>query len=508
MRMISLQSLALAAGLAMLGCSGSSSKEGGAAQGGTSSTAGATSAGGATSTGGTSSTGGTTSTGGAGTGGVAGGSGGAAGGSPTGGSEATAGNAAGGAATGGNETGGAGGGGSGGRQATGGKATDGGPGGGATGSGGAPGSGGRSGSDGRSSDGANGTSDAGAAVTETIPGNGCTPPAAYANLFVSVSGHTQADTDAKITAAWNQLFNPSNSNTIYYDGPGSDESYVKDIGNGDVRSEGMSYGMMIAVQLGKQTEFDRLWTWVKKHMANGTGQICWQNRTDGSKMSGGGAPDGEEYFATALIFASKRWGDSGKYNYANEAKWILNLIRTTYFNSTYHIVRFVSGSGNTDASYILPAFYQVWACFDTANAAYWNEAVKAGRDFFHNAIDGNGVIGDQSSFTGQTVKAAGPDTIRCVANIMMDHNFFDADSWQTETYAPKYGSYVTSHNQNSTAATSCNGLLGFGLPASSGKALVDKVWSLAIPTGTWRYYDGCWYLMALLHMSGTFHLWY
>jgi oligosaccharide reducing-end xylanase len=377
--------------------------------------------------------------------------------------------------------------------------------------------GGRTGSAGNTSGGSGGSSASGGSIssdvdggtaTETIPGKACTPPAAYANLFVSLSGHTAAETDAKIAAAWSQLFNPSGSNTIFYNGPGSDESYVEDIGNGDVRSEGMSYGMMIAVQLDKQTEFDRLWTWVKKHMAQGTGKICWQNHTDGSKMSSGGAPDGEEYFATALIFASKRWGNAGKYNYSSEAQWILNSLRTTYFNSSAHIVQFVAGSGNTDGSYVLPAFYQVWACFDTANASFWNSAITAGRTFFHNAIDSNGVIGDQSSFTGGTTKAAGPDTIRCVANIMMDRNFFNTDTWQTDTYATKYSAYVSSHNQNSTAATSCNGLLGFGLPASSGKAFVDKVWSLAIPTGQWRYYDGCWYLMAMLHMSGKFQLWY
>mgnify|MGYP000066443930 CR=1 FL=1 len=34
---------------------------------------------------------------------------------------------------------------------------------------------------------------------------------------------------------------------------------VMEDGNADVRSEGMSYGMMIAVQLDHQAEFDRLW---------------------------------------------------------------------------------------------------------------------------------------------------------------------------------------------------------------------------------------------------------
>lgn len=346
---------------------------------------------------------------------------------------------------------------------------------------------------------------------------GCTPPTHYENLFVTVSGKTQADSDAKINAAWNQLFNPSNANTVYYDGPGSDESYVKDTGNNDVRTEGMSYGMMTAVQLDKQTQFDRLWAWVRNHMAQNcnastgacTGQIAWQCTASGSKLSTGGAPDGEEYMATALIFASKRWGNaSGRFNYANEAQWVLDLLRKTYFNSTYHIVQFVAGSGNTDASYILPAFYQVWACFDTVNAAYWDAAVTAARSFFHAAADANGVIGDRQSFTGQTQQAAGSDAKRCVMNIMMDHNFFNADPWQTDTYAPAFGSYMSTHGDNTAAQFSCNALLGFGLPTSAGKPFLDRLWSAQIPTGTYRYYDGTLYMLALLHVSGTFKLYY
>ncbi len=308
----------------------------------------------------------------------------------------------------------------------------------------------------------------GSGGSSVVPG--CTPPSAYPNLFVTVSGHTQAESDAKIAAAWNQLYNPSNGNTVYYDGPGSDESYVKDTGNNDVRTEGMSYGMITAVQLDKQTQFDRLWAWVKNHMAQGTGEIAWHCSTSGGKLSSGGAPDGEEYMATALIFAHNRWGSSGKFDYAVEAQWVLDLIRTKYFNSTYHIVKFVSGSNNTDGSYVLPAFYQVWSCFDTANASFWNEAVTAGREFFKAAADSNGVIPDQSSFTGQAMGGAGSDAKRCVMNIMMDTNFFAADPWQTQTYAPAFGAWMKSHSDGSAAQFSCNALLGFGLPESNWQA--------------------------------------
>ncbi len=85
-----------------------------------------------------------------------------------------------------------------------------------------------------------GSSGAGPVGAMTIPGMGCTPPAAYANLFVSVSGHTQADSDAKVAAAWTALFTAGGKGSIFYNGPGADESYVEDTYNNDVRTEGMS----------------------------------------------------------------------------------------------------------------------------------------------------------------------------------------------------------------------------------------------------------------------------
>jgi oligosaccharide reducing-end xylanase len=474
-RVITSPLVALAA-LAFAACSSSGSGggqdgTGGASPGtGGSSTGGSPATGGSRATGGSSATGGVTGTGGSGTG--------------TGGVIATGGQ-----------------GGRGGRGGSGGAAS-----GGATGRGGSAGGSATGGTGGGTAPGTGGFSNVDAGVgSMTIPGMGCTAPAAYNNLFVTVSGHTQADSDTKVMAAYSALFNPGGSGSIYFNGPGSDESYVEDTYNNDVRTEGMSYGMMIAVQLNDQTKFDRLWQFVKTHMANGTGQIAWHVSTSGSKLATGGAPDGDEYFATALIFAHTRWGDAGKFNYATEAQWVLNMMRTMEFNASSHIVEFVAGSNNTDGSYVLPAFYQVWACFDTANADFWNAAVAAGRMFFHNAIDSNGVIGDQSSFTGSTTKGAGSDTIRCVVNIMMDHNFFDADSWQTDTYAMKYGSYETSH-ASGVAQQSCNSTLGFGLPASSGKAFVDKIWSTNPPNRD--YWNGVLYMLGMLHVSGNFHLYY
>ncbi|MBN2197145.1 MAG: hypothetical protein JW751_30345 [Polyangiaceae bacterium] len=243
-------------------------------------------------------------------------------------------------------------------------------------------------------------------------------------------------------------------------------------------------------------------------MANGKGEISWQCSPSGGKMSSGGAPDGEEYVAAALIFAHHRWSASGKFDYASEAQWVLDVIRTRYFEPNYHIVRFVSGSNNTDGSYILPAFYQVWSCFDTENSEFWDASVAAAREFFHKAAGSNGVIPDQSSFTGGALGGAGSDAKRCVMNIMMDHNFFAADPWQTDTYATAYGETMRSGGDGSAAQFSCNALLGFGLPEADGKTFVDRLWKAQIPSGQWRYYDGTLYVLAMLHVSGTFKPYY
>ena len=118
------------------------------------------------------------------------------------------------------------------------------------------------------------------------------------------------------------------------------------------------------------------------------------------------------------------------------------------------------------------------------------------------------MIPDQSSFTGQAQGGAGSDAKRCVMNIMMDHNFFAADPWQTDTYAPAFGMTMANGGDGTAAQFSCNALLGFGLPESSGKSFVDRLWSAQIPTGTYRYYDGTLYMLSLLHVSGTFKLYY
>jgi oligosaccharide reducing-end xylanase len=147
----------------------------------------------------------------------------------------------------------------------------------------------------------------------------------YRNVFKEI-GKTQEEIDAKIKEAVDTFFY-DDVERIYHPA-GDDMGYLVDTGNNDARTEGMSYGMMMCVQLDMKEEFDRIWKWAKTFMymeeGDNEGYFAWSCQLDGTKNAYGPAPDGEEFFAMALFFASHRWGDGeGIYNYSKQAKEIL-----------------------------------------------------------------------------------------------------------------------------------------------------------------------------------------
>jgi oligosaccharide reducing-end xylanase len=159
----------------------------------------------------------------------------------------------------------------------------------------------------------------------------------YRDLFAE-QGHAPAESKAKIDKAFQQLFHGDGQEERLYFETGANENgplaYMTDWANNDARTEGMSYGMMIAVQLDKKREFDALWNWANTYMLitdpdnPSVGYFAWSMATDGSPRSTGAAPDGEEYFTMALYFAAHRWGNgAGIYNYQAQADKILRGMR-------------------------------------------------------------------------------------------------------------------------------------------------------------------------------------
>src|ERR1019366_6537878 len=174
-------------------------------------------------------------------------------------------------------------------------------------------------------------------VHDAADGSGAFATGHYRNLFAE-NGHSQKEIRAKVDSAFQQLFHgdPA-SQTVYYSAEANSNgplAYITDIKHNDVRTEGLSYGMMIAVQSNKKSEFDALWNWSKTFLYHDSpahpsyGFFSWQAKTNGVTMSQFVAPDGEEYYVTALYFAANRWGSGkGIYNYQAQADELLTNMR-------------------------------------------------------------------------------------------------------------------------------------------------------------------------------------
>lgn len=368
----------------------------------------------------------------------------------------------------------------------------------------------------------------------------------YRNLFNEYLGKSDAEIQEKIDAVWEQLFYGDDSGQRVYYPVGDDMAYIEDIGNGDARSEGMSYGMMIAVQLDKKEEFDRLWKWAKTYMYQTDGPyqgyFAWHCTTDGKKLDSNPASDGEEWFVTALFFASSRWGDGeGIFDYQTQAQEILttmllkndedNGIATNMFDPDTKQVVFVPSGRNatfTDPSYHLPAYYELWARWAERDNEFWREATQASRDFFHSAANPQtGLMPDYANFDGAPRGSDEHadfrfDAWRTLSNVAVDYAWFAADPWQVEqsnrvldflasqgidSYPNQYtleGEPLSS--DHSTGLVSMAAVAALAASPEKGKPFVQALWDTEIPSGKWRYYDGMLYTLGLLHVSGNFRI--
>jgi oligosaccharide reducing-end xylanase len=91
----------------------------------------------------------------------------------------------------------------------------------------------------------------------------------YTNLFEEI-GISQDKIDMKIKETFNTMFFDPEER-IYFE-KDKDMGYMLDTGNNDARTEGMSYGMMMALQMDRKDIFDRLWLFSKTYMYQSKGK--------------------------------------------------------------------------------------------------------------------------------------------------------------------------------------------------------------------------------------------
>ncbi|MHA3702678.1 glycosyl hydrolase family 8 [Jatrophihabitans sp. YIM 134969] len=399
-----------------------------------------------------------------------------------------------------------------------------------------------------------------AAATPT----GAAATGVYTDLFAQ-AGYSNQAVNAKLDAAVQQLFHGAPGTAPdYFDGqtilyhPSPGMAYVTDVANHDVRTEGIGYAMMIALQVGDKSDFNGLWNFAKTYMQIKTGPeqnfFAWHVKTDGSALDQGVAPDGDQWIAAALAFASARWGNgTGKLDYKAQSRAILHAMwhqsdtgGVDMFDRTTYLPTFSPpwAVAYSDPSYALPAFYRTFAAIDPTDADLWNHAVVAGEQLLQNAHNvATGLTPDYANFDGSPHFNPGEtpsddsythnfqeDAWRAIANTNLDADWYGVKSWQRqysnqlESFFVKRGvsSYVSRYHldgtplatgQNTYEPAHAQGLVAMNSTSAMTSTnahrmdFVRDFWNTAVPSGRARYYDGMLYLLGMLYDSGKFKVW-
>lgn len=310
---------------------------------------------------------------------------------------------------------------------------------------------------------------------------------------------------------------------------------------GSTVSEGIAYGMVIAVYMNEQAMFDGFWKysqqWLDEH-----GLMHWYINAAGTEPLGnGGASDADEDIAWALVMADRQWGGSGSLDdtYLNLAKAQIDRVwehevldgKLLKAGDTW------GGWGDVNVSYFAPSYYRTFA--QVSGNAGWLDVVQTSYDTLTNSLreengnSQNGLVpawctsdGEPNNNVWQDGSAPTHyqyDSCRTPFRIGLDYCFF------AETRAQEYVTKTTAFFSNIGAANIVDGYDLDGTPrpefgngqsaAFVGPASVGGMYSaeqtafvqdgynqvkgLDLVVGG-EYYDLSWTVISLLMMTGNF----
>jgi endo-1,4-beta-D-glucanase Y len=306
-------------------------------------------------------------------------------------------------------------------------------------------------------------------------------------------------------------------------------------------SEGIGYGMIIAVYMDDQDLFDNLWQYEQLHL-DSNGLMHWEIGPDGNitPSGSGAATDGDEDMAWALVMAARKWGaGSLSESYQDYAVELIDLIWTFEVDvGRDYMLKPGDSWGDVDVtnpSYFAPAYYRVFA--EVTGNDGWHQVVDSSYDIIERSLNEtsgnteNGLVPAWCNSAGTPVEAYGGaplyfphDSTRTPFRVGQDFCYFGEP--RARGYLEKITSFylgqgvaniVDGYELDGTPrparavdgaqAASFVGPAGVGaMYDAANQVFIDEAYAavatLELTAGT-IYYEKCWAVLSLMMMSGN-----
>ncbi len=183
-------------------------------------------------------------------------------------------------------------------------------------------------------------------------------------------------------------------------------------------SEGIAYGMILAVYFDDQPLFDDLFKY-SQHWADDTGLMAWYINPQGTEACPGAdnwsaASDSDEDIAFALIMADTKWGGGGSldHSYRDHALTQIELVKEheVHESGVFKPGNRWGGPDLLNISYFAPAFYEIFGRY-TGEVEFWDHVIDVNYEALFNCLNeangnqDNGLVPAWSNYDGEPVVA-------------------------------------------------------------------------------------------------------
>ncbi|HEV7215170.1 MAG TPA: glycosyl hydrolase family 8, partial [Chloroflexota bacterium] len=290
----------------------------------------------------------------------------------------------------------------------------------------------------------------------------------------------------------------------------------------DTVSEGIGYGMLMAVALDDQATFNGLWAYARSHFDE-YGLMNWRIGADGTVVSPNSATDADEDMAFALVLADTRWG-----GYAADARALIGNIMAHEVEADTWILKptdIWGGSDITNPSYYATGYYRAFR--EYTGDARWDGVINAAYGVIAtvNAVNAGanttGLLPDWTTAQGLPTNKPGQGYDYSYNATRIPWRLAQDAVWHCDARASAQlnkmsaffkrigpGNILDGYKLDGTAIGQYHNAAFVGTAAAGAIASPDAAYKTAMWNETVRLHDGTYYndslrLLTLLFMSGS-----